>query len=292
MLDFFRRIFDPEDNNSLTKIEKSILENVYREHFPNIKIVSLRLQLMDWLSVKKLASPPGVPDWLQRKRSQGVSVLCPKRFIGGVFSLPKEIGKFSAAFSVVGQEVVEITVDQVVTRVVYPETLRSQDLEEILPARFLGELSDERVLWRRRAEEFEDYEALARRAETLIAEAIPRPEHGVVLPNPVGNELPSGIAGVKIVGEYARLLRFSDGIRINELLIWGSESSGQRGLKLSGRDWLIIGNDSERLYLLDATGGVAGGGEVFEIRGGGTPNGSGYDISGLVGEAFKGRIRD
>lgn len=286
MLQFLRRLIRPDerfDPNTLTPIERSLFESFAAIHAPNVLLLCVRLQLLNWLKVGSVASLAGMPSWFSRSRAAGAFVLEPKRIVGGEFSLPADAGRqlingtadYGSQQIEVGFEVLE-TFQKIIFDP-WPVPSGFEPPEEVKTS--FMKVPDDRPFWERTGEQFPEFVSIS---EALL-EFLDQPSHNrrqrVVLPVP-SRQTVSQLDGVDLPESYSRLLSYSNGLRINNLMIWGTKSVGRRICEIKSTRYLYLGCDAGSMLVLKVEASAASD-VVYRLPVHGRPVTTGHNVHSL-----------
>lgn len=277
------------DPNALAPFEVSIFTAIVGAYVPNVVFLSLRLQLLEWLAVGSVKRISGLPDWWKRYSAGDQFVLSQQRLVGGIYSVPKELGPVELELGLLleghGRIPVTFVLDESVRTVAFrlPDP-KSRHYPSGNVQLVKSQINDDRAYWQSRGDDHPEFQDLSKALLGFLSEEKPSRTTAVILPAPGLDEI-GGIDGVSIAGStYGRLLRLANGIRVNSLLIWGSYTIGTRKFRVRDKDFLYIGDDGESLLALQVLDGAVGE-EVHKV----TPQsarGLGRDVGRLCKEAL------
>ena len=259
----FRRGPHP-DPNELQGFERAVFSALTREYLPNVGFLSLRLQLSEWIRVGSVHSLGGVPDWWRRRRAGCGFLMTQQRIVGGVFSLPREVCPQQLDFVLTGRarsdcvhirfrvaeavESVHLTIQGAPQHGYRYPAADQYDVES-------PELGDDREYWHSIRAGGNRLERILEGVLEFLDKRDISDHDQVVLPARSDNATPV-VAGVTVSGPYRELLRLANGIRVNEILIWGDSGAQERRVAIGSDEYLLIGDDGCDLLALEVRAGT------------------------------------
>ena len=235
------------NRNSLHPFERELLSAVEQAETHNILFMSIQAQLRHFLTLKTNRIV-GIPDWFSREYRDGCIIVRQQRYVGGECGPPPIEPKPSFCLDIlqhgdiIGK--IQIDVDQAIRKII--TQFKNEDIE--YPASFDGigisvdEVSDEREYW------FERRDLLGRTSK-LVSFSV---ESGIFMDNILvcnpRSTVADSLLGISLCPSYQKLLRFCDGIRVNDLIVYGLLIKRNRLFEEEGCGYLKAGEDAEYTY--------------------------------------------
>lgn len=262
------------DPNSFTDFERVVLTSVTQMSWPRSFVaLSLRYQLQAMLGAR-VGHFQGVRDWLGREVRGETLIIRPHRVIGGEYGMPpcEHETDVRVRFSVGGTRHLAgaLTLRQSIVRMEMPTAEAARGRLSLATAVSV-ELDDDLEYWRERRSLAGDLHAVADSA--LEALTVGRFLKNFVVAWPgldsarVSLVVPTG-------SSYGRLLCYANGIRINDLCVWGLVDP-LRTFEEGGRKYLYVGDDPKGLIGLRVSG-VGAGDDLVRVHSSGR-------IEGIMG---------
>jgi hypothetical protein len=243
-LSFFRRGVVKENPNRLLTFERLVFQAVLSKSYRNIVFRSVCLQLASWLKVGSVGAGYGLPHWFRRRSERNEIAVRVGRVVGSDATLARPVeeplsfnmavdGASGSSLALhMGTAIVGFTCQgPPFTDHSYPEATRVE----------LGDpaLADDLPYWTERVAGFAELAPLIDALDEMLSTPTNVVPQNVVLPASLQDPIKQ-IEGQTLDGAFARLLEFSDGIRVNSVRVWGSHTK-KRVFEHEGKRYIRIG---------------------------------------------------